>query len=129
MGRGRLCLPNAMIRALLSEARPDCRAFLLNDGPLVGNGLGRADVADELFHYEKPKEVSEVAVTGARDCVCPILQCGLRELIVRCQGPLGGRRKYLDQIDGVVDDAVQFWPNPLRRAASKGELYLLRLPL
>lgn len=35
--------------ALLSKRGSNSGAFLLNDGPLVGNGLGRADIANELL--------------------------------------------------------------------------------
>lgn len=45
-------IPQVGVVALFPEAGPDCGAFLLHDGPLVGDGLGRAHVADELLDWE-----------------------------------------------------------------------------
>lgn len=42
---------NCMVAAFFSKAGTDCGALLLNDGPLVGDGLRGANVADELLDY------------------------------------------------------------------------------
>ena len=41
-----------MVCALFSEAGSDGCALFLDDGPFVGDGLGRAYVADKLLHCE-----------------------------------------------------------------------------
>lgn len=40
-----------MIVALLTKAGTDRSTLLLDNGSLVGNRLGRANIADELFYY------------------------------------------------------------------------------
>lgn len=40
-----------MVAALFSEACSNGSALFLNDGSLVGNSLGGANVADELLHW------------------------------------------------------------------------------
>lgn len=42
--------PYVVIVTLLSEAGSNGGAFLLNDSSLVGDGLGRTNVADELLY-------------------------------------------------------------------------------
>ena len=42
--------PDVVIVTLFSKAGPDRGALFLDDGPLVGNGFGRAYIADELFN-------------------------------------------------------------------------------
>lgn len=121
-------VPKAMICTLFSEARPDCRALLLDNGPLVRNSLGRADIADELFHcgWKVQEVVSEGC--GRERCppaVCPIVGVCLQELIVRCQGPLGGRREYLDQIEREVGDAMRIVALIPRGERRVKEIYLI----
>jgi len=41
--------PDGVVAAFFSEACPDSGALLLDDGSLVGDGLGGANVADELL--------------------------------------------------------------------------------
>lgn len=56
--------PYVVIVALLAEAGSNGSAFLLNDGSLVGNGLGRTYIADELLHYMGSSKVSSFALAG-----------------------------------------------------------------
>lgn len=58
--------PNVVVVAILSEAGTNRSALLLDDGSLVGNGLGGPHVADELF-----------------DCITKKDQPGSRESISR----------------------------------------------
>lgn len=39
--------------ALFTEAGSDGSTLFLDDGSLVGNRLGRSDIADELFDYSQ----------------------------------------------------------------------------
>ena len=43
--------PHARVVALLPKAGPDGGALLLDDGTLVGDGLGSTHIADELLHW------------------------------------------------------------------------------
>lgn len=54
--------PDVVVVALLAEAGSDVGALLLDDSSLVGDGLGRSHVADELLHCG---QVSMLAGGGA----------------------------------------------------------------
>lgn len=43
-------IPDVVVVALLAEAGANGGALLLDHGALIGNGLGRPHVADELFY-------------------------------------------------------------------------------
>lgn len=46
-------VPCVGIVAILPKAGPDGGALLLDHGPFIRNRLGRADIANELFHYTR----------------------------------------------------------------------------
>ena len=85
---GDIVPPDGMVVALFAEAGTDGGALLLDDGPLVGDGLCGAHVADELLDWVERCQLVSAAeprprTTGRR--------LNLRELMVRCVvGPARG---------------------------------------
>lgn len=76
-----------VVVALFAEAGTDGGALLLDDGPLVGDGLCGAHVADELLDWDGTVS-ADVASVGARG---QVRRLDLRELMVRCVvGPARG---------------------------------------
>ena len=67
--------PDLVVSGLFLEARADSCALLLDDGALVGDGLGGADVANELLHcdasplsaYVPPESSDQRPPTTARN--------------------------------------------------------------
>lgn len=49
--------PDIVVVALFSKAGPNRGALFLDDGSLVGNGLGRTYIADELLYCSMVESV------------------------------------------------------------------------
>lgn len=62
-GEGKVIAPDIGVVALLAEACSDRGTLLLDDGTLVGNGLGGTHVADELLYCLRAKGSSAQAAT------------------------------------------------------------------
>lgn len=83
--------------ALFPEARSNVRALFLDDGSLIGSGLGRADVSNELFDYAV-ENMSTLPACGIRRLQCAVAvrwtkwvgSVNLRELMLRYFGPATG---------------------------------------
>jgi len=76
-----------MVAAFFSEAGSNGGALLLDDGPLVGDGLRGANVADELLDCR----VGDMSARGdSQRAGRPRASEYLRELILKLSGPARG---------------------------------------